>query len=300
MRTRNAKIKDKELARELDEIRQINKKNHQAQLQLEEEEAKRRQDKALTLRSEAAPAMPRAPMDDTINNFASKVRNIMDGVHGMETSNTKNVNKEDLRSPPKKQPTTKTVSRRNFTRQVSPAEEGQKITASAKMATFLENFVYPHFCIILKLAVVLKSDKAFEEFTQALMALLSNAQLVDPKFVINPLNPNSKERNINLKGEISTNMTKLGTHVKILGNDNVFNKQKVWNREVDDTRSKRKANKKEEYKDPTVYFSMIVSSEVTPKEIIDRTTHEWARLNRVRLQVKELQFVDSETVVTFY
>ncbi len=159
--------------------------------------------------------------------------------------------------------------------------------------------MYPHSCIILKLAVVLKSNKAFEEFTQALMALLSNAQLVDPKFVINPLNPNSKERNITSKGEISTNMTKLSAHVKILGNGNVFNKQKVWNREEDDTQSKRKANKKEEYKDPMVYFSMIVSLEVPPKDIIDHTTHEWARLNRVRLQVKELQFVDSETVVTF-
>ena len=45
---------------------------------------------------------------------------------------------------------------------------------------------------------------------------------------------------------------------------------------------------------------MIVSSELPPAEIIERTTHEWARINGVRLQVKELQFVDSETVVTFY
>jgi hypothetical protein len=51
---------------------------------------------------------------------------------------------------------------------------------------------------------------------------------------------------------------------------------------------------------PTVYFSIIVLSEVAPKELIERTTHEWARLNGVRLQVKELQFVESETVVTFY
>lgn len=45
---------------------------------------------------------------------------------------------------------------------------------------------------------------------------------------------------------------------------------------------------------------MIVSSDVAPQEIIDRTTHEWSRMNGARLQVKELQFVDSETVVTFY
>ena len=45
---------------------------------------------------------------------------------------------------------------------------------------------------------------------------------------------------------------------------------------------------------------MFVSSETPPKDIIDRTTHEWARVNGVRLQIKELQFVDSETVVSIY
>ncbi len=170
----------------------------------------------------------------------------------------------------------------------------------ARSTNFLENFNYPHSRVILELVVVLKSDKAFEEFTQALMAFLSNAQMVDPKFVINPLNSNSKERNIASKGEISSNLTKLGAHVKISGNGNVFNKQKVWNREEPNNRSTRKANKKEEFRDPTVYFTMIVSSEIPPTDIIERTTHKWARLNGVRLQVKELQFVESKTVVTFY
>ncbi len=173
-------------------------------------------------------------------------------------------------------------------------------TPTARSTNFLENFNYPHSRVILELAVVLKSDKAFEEFTQALMAFLSNAQMVDPKFVINPLNSNLKERNIASKGKISSNLTKLGVHVKISGNGNVFKKQKVWNREEPNNWSTCKANKKEEFRDPTVYFTMIVSLETPPTDIIEQTTHEWAQLNGVRLQVKELQFVESETVVTFY
>ncbi len=51
-----------------------------------------------------------------------------------------------------------------------------------------------------------------------------NAQMVDPKFVINLLNPNSKENNISSKGETSPNMTKLGINIKISGNGNAFNK----------------------------------------------------------------------------
>jgi hypothetical protein len=132
------------------------------------------------------------------------------------------------------------------------------------------------------------------------MAFLTNAQMVDPKFVINPINPNSKEKNIAFKGEISPNMTKLGSHVKISGTGNAFNKQKVWDKEGDSVRQSRKANKKEEFKDPTVYFSMVISSEVNPTEIIERTTHEWSCLNRARLQIKDLQFMESETVVSIY
>ncbi len=45
---------------------------------------------------------------------------------------------------------------------------------------------------------------------------------------------------------------------------------------------------------------MFISSEVDPKEILKRMTHEWAHMNGARLQIKELQFVDSETVVRIY
>jgi hypothetical protein len=45
---------------------------------------------------------------------------------------------------------------------------------------------------------------------------------------------------------------------------------------------------------------MVISTEVDPKELIERVTHEWSRLNGTRLQVKDLQSISSETVVTFF
>ena len=97
-------------------------------------------------------------------------------------------------------------------------------------------------------------------------------------------------------------MTKLGIHVKISGNGNAFNKQKVWDKKEqgNNGRNNRKSKNKEEYRDPIVYFSMVVSSEVEPREIINPVMHEWARLNRTCLQVKDLQFVDSKTVVSIF
>ncbi len=85
-----------------------------------------------------------------------------------------------------------------------------------------------------------------------------------------------------MKGDISPNMTKLGEHTKISRNGpNVFNKRKIWDK--DDGHKFRKANKKEEFQNLTVYFLMFVSSETPPKDIIDHTTHEWARMNGIRL-----------------
>ncbi len=87
------------------------------------------------------------------------------------------------------------------------------------------------------------------------MSFLFNAQMVDPKFVINPIIPNFKEKNISSKGEISSNITKLSVHVKISGNVNVFNKQKISTDKDNgggNGRRTYKQNKKEEFQDPTI------------------------------------------------
>ncbi len=83
---------------------------------------------------------------------------------------------------------------------------------------------------------------------------------------------------------------------KIVGNGNVFNK-KIWNQNQE---QKSHKSKKEEFRDPTVYFSMVISTEVNRQELIDLVTHNWARLNRIRLHIKDLQSIESKTVVTFF
>jgi hypothetical protein len=96
--------------------------------------------------------------------------------------------------------------------------------STRKKISFKETCIHPHKRVIIELAILLKSSKAFEEFTKALMAFIENAQMVDPKFAINTLNPKSKGKSITAKGEISPNMTKLGIHVKISGYGNAFNR----------------------------------------------------------------------------
>jgi hypothetical protein len=73
-------------------------------------------------------------------------------------------------------------------------------------------------------------------------------------------------------------MTKLGTHIKIFGNDNVMNDKQAWGNQGNDHKSCKP--KKVEFCNPVVWFSMVLSSEVQPQEIIDQVTHEWAHINR--------------------
>ena len=90
-------------------------------------------------------------------------------------------------------------------------------------------------------------------------------------------------------------MTKLGSHVRISGNGNVFNRQKVWNNEDQSGRKK-----KETFKDPTVWFSMVVLTLVSFGEVIDRITHDWTRIGGTRISIKDLQNLDSKTVVSIF
>jgi hypothetical protein len=148
------------------------------------------------------------------------------------------------RSPTKKRSgSSKSFTKHSNTNKASPP----KVTATStvKKIPFEDTYVHPHKRVILDLAIHLKSKKAFKEFTKALMTFIENAQMVDPKFVINTLNPKSKEKNITTKGKISYNMTKLGTQVKISSSSNAFNKQKVWDNEEQSNkgRNNQRSNK---------------------------------------------------------
>jgi hypothetical protein len=123
----------------------------------------------------------------------------------------------------------------------------------------------------MEVAITLTKVDTFDEFAKALLAFRSNTQIVDPKFVLNPIDPTTKEKDIAMKGDISSNKNKLGIHVKISGGRYTFLKQRIWDKD----KGKKSSKKKEEYRNPTVYFSLVVSSAANPKKIIERCLHEW-------------------------
>ncbi len=61
----------------------------------------------------------------------------------------------------------------------------------------------------MELAILLKNEDTFDEFVKVLVALHRNAQIVNPKFVMNPINPTINEKEIGMMANILPNMTKL-------------------------------------------------------------------------------------------
>ncbi len=134
--------------------------------------------------------MPNAPKDDDDDDIAAIME--IDGV-----DETRNFGDTSEMSPVKKRIKGK---KRTSSRPSVSTPEPKSSGSTTKSASFLDEVAYKHSRIILELAIALKSDKAFKEFTQALMAFITNAQMVNPKFVINPISPTSKEKNICTKG----------------------------------------------------------------------------------------------------
>ena len=132
-----------------------------------------------------------------------------------------------------------------------------------------------------------------QEFIVALQELMKNGQMVDKNFAFCPINDASGDKKINDLSGIPTNMTLLSGHFKILYSRgrNPFEKQKVFknNKEV-----------KGEFKNPSIYFLMLIATDEDPEELLARIIHEWHRRGGITLRVKELQSFESKTILCLF
>ena len=95
-----------------------------------------------------------------------------------------------------------------------------------------------------------------------------------------------------VSGIQSTMTIILRAHFKILSNGkNPFEKQKQWGKAKKD---------KEEFRDPIVYFPLEIATDKEPEDLLSRIIHEWQRRGGIPLWIKELQSLESDTILAFY
>jgi hypothetical protein len=150
---------------------------------------------------------------------------------------------------------------------------------------------HTHLQVIVKASIKLTGSAPVQDFIVNLQELLKNGQFVNKMFAFCPIEPDGTDKKIHETSGIPTNITMLGAHFKISSNGrNPFEKQKQWG----------KAKKgKEEFRDPIVYFSLVMATDKSPKDLLLRIMHEWQHRGGILLRVKELQSFESDTILAF-
>jgi hypothetical protein len=57
---------------------------------------------------------------------------------------------------------------------------------------------------------------------------------------------------------------------------------------------------KDEFKDPVVWFTLAIATDVEPKDLVSCVIHEWHRIGGVCLTIKDLQSFKSETILSCF
>ena len=95
-----------------------------------------------------------------------------------------------------------------------------------------------------------------------LRGLLKEGQKVDPHLVIMPAKEGITTSIITTPNEIPLNQTDLGTNVNV-GPRATFEKKRPWGKDNAELNE-------EDWPNPEVWFSVVISSDEPPEEIIDR------------------------------
>ena len=110
--------------------------------------------------------------------------------------------------------------------------------------------------------------------------LLTNGQLVDKMFAFCPIDPDRMDNKIHESSGISTNMTMLGTHFKILSNG----KNPLRNR----SNGVRPRKTRRSSMIPLCNFSLAMATGNDAEDLHLRIIHEWQRRGGILLRVKEI------------
>ena len=171
-------------------------------------------------------------------------------------------------------------------------------TKSFSIAKIAYKYTHPH--TFVEASITLTKDDRPREFIAAIKLLITNGQILDPKFALAPLKRDDSAKNpklITTVDDVPVNFTHLGQYAFTSGN-RIFEKKKDWKGANDHSKPKKAGHRdsepqQETYKDPVVYFTIAISSDIPPHSLINGIRTEWEANGGGKLQVKDLQAQES-------
>ena len=141
----------------------------------------------------------------------------------------------------------------------------------------------------------LKGEDKYSAYVKHIGNLLENIQLVDPLAIMHAVDESGGAKPLGSKSEMSTNMTVFLAYAPVGRNAKAFQPKKN-----NDRRKGRKGKDEPDTLDPSVYLTMVFSSDVEPEIIISRMAHEFGRAGGFYFWKKQLQCKETMTPFIIY
>jgi len=141
----------------------------------------------------------------------------------------------------------------------------------------------------------LKDEDKFSAYVKHIGNLLEIFQLVDPLAIMHAVDELGGAKPLSSKSEMSTNMTIFLAYAPVGRNAKAFQPKKN-----NDRRKGRKGKDEPDTLDPSVYPTMVFSSDVEPEIIISHMAHEFGRVGGFYFWKKQLQCKETMTPFIIY
>ena len=163
---------------------------------------------------------------------------------------------------------------------------------------------YDHPRTYVEAAITLTKEDKPKEFITAIKSLLANGKILDPHFALAPLKRDTTTnipKLITAEDDVPVNFTHLGQYAYTSGN-RIFEKKKDWKGENSSKKAGHRDNaaKEDTYRDPIVYFTIAIATDIQPRNLINGIRTEWEANGGGKLQVKDLQSQESKVVLALY
>ncbi len=165
-------------------------------------------------------------------------------------------------------------------------------------------YKYDHPRTYVEAAITLTKEDKPKEFIAAIKLLLSNGKILDPNFALAPLKratATKKPKLITAGDDVPVNFMHLGQYAYTSGN-RIFEKKKDWkgNNSSKKADHRDNATKEDTLRDPIVYFTITIATNVLPRTLINGIQAECEANGGGKLQVKDLHSQESKVVLALY
>ena len=205
---------------------------------------------------------------------------------------------EDIAKSPKKKKSKKVKSTKEDTstkrdRSGSNLKKSSFATQPVAATSSVKDYKFER--VFYEAGLELKGEDKYNAYVKHIGNLLENIQLVDPLAIMHAVDESGGAKPLGSKSEMSTNMTVFLAYAPVGRNAKAFQPKKN-----NDRRKGRRGKDEPDTLDPSVYPTMVFSSDVDPEIIISRVTHEFGRAGGFYFRKKQLQCEETMTPFIIY